>query len=256
MDSASSETYVTVNVEDLLHFLDEKPWWAVGQATSVVSVVGEDLNTACFQHYLATTGACATVCIDKDGIKPKPVTTGRRRGPRLDRWIRVAWPDETRTVFQTEIKNWSAHAIGGKTLSIAASRKELVDYKQSRWNRHWDSDRMTLKDTGTAKVLVRMNPPEGVDENDIRPLLIFWEALGPRDRGDDHFFSVNACSRQFPFELPNSWTRFCRTSELWVFSVSSYLRSVSSPFVELNMPVAVHRLHVLSRLFPTGLQSP
>ena len=118
MINSSSSTMVTVDPQELLCFFDGKPKWSEKQATSIVGVVGEDLNAACFQHYLESKGAGANVlnC---------PVTTGKRKGPRLDRWIDVTRRDGSRTVFQTEIKNWSAHAIGGKPLLVSASGLEV-----------------------------------------------------------------------------------------------------------------------------------
>ena len=71
----------------------------------------------------------------------------------------------------------------------------------------------------------------------IRPLLIFWEALGPSEKTDEHLFRV--CVKDNPGDF----------SELWVFSVSSYLRSSGKDKLTLEMPVAAHRLGVLAHLF-------
>ena len=240
---------VTIYVEDVLRFFDEKPDWAEKHATGIVGIVGEDLNAACFQHYLESTGARAIVLKDPDSNKPHRVTTGNRKGPWLDRWIEVDWRDGSKTVFQTEIKNWSAHAIGGKTLSVSASPEEVTNYKQTRWEGHWVVQRHTLREPYTAKVLVRMKPPDGVDEKISRPLLIFWEALGPRDQADSHLFSMEAPSCDFPFALPGTWPRPYEFPELWVFSVSSYLRSIPDASIRLDMPDAADRIQILNRLF-------
>ena len=50
--SASDSGLIRVDIRALLSFFDEKPDWAQGHATSVVAVVGEDLNEACFLHYI------------------------------------------------------------------------------------------------------------------------------------------------------------------------------------------------------------
>lgn len=239
---ACSSPTLSVNRKELLRFFDEKPPESKGQATSIVGVVGEDLNAACFQHYLESRGA--TVC-----VRNQPVTTGEQKGPRLDRWIDVTCSDESRIVFQTEIKNWSAHAVGGKTLLTLASPSEERDYKQARWKHHWDTQCRTLKDKSTAKVLVRMQPPQGIDEEVIRPLLIFWEAIGPAEQANDHLFKVGSPTFVFPFPRPEGWPETCEFSELWVFSVSSYLRSLPDAAIELCMPNAANRLQILGRLF-------
>ena len=248
----AANSLVTISVNELLRFFDEKPEWSRGQATSVVGVIGEDLNTACFQRYLESTGASANVIYLPNSNRPCPVTTGKRRGPQLDRWIEVDWPDGSRTSFQTEIKNWSAHAIGGEILPVSASRDEVVNYKQKRWKGQWDDHLKTLTNPLTGKVLIRMKPPDGVDEGEVRPLLIFWEAIGPREEKDKHLFSVNASTREFPFKVPDSWTGYCKVPELWVFSVSSYLRSVREATIELSMPVGIRRLQILNELFSVG----
>ena len=73
-ESTSSSEFVTINVEETLRFFDEKPDWSIKQATGVVGVVGEDLNAACFQRYVESKGAKATVLCNS-------VTTGGRKGP-------------------------------------------------------------------------------------------------------------------------------------------------------------------------------
>ena len=241
-------THVTINRKELLTFFDEKPEWSRKQATAIVGVVGEDLNATCFLHYLTSIGA-------KANILNCPVTTSRPKGPRLDRWIDVKWRDGSRTVFQTEIKNWSAHALGGKTLGINASPEDVEKYKEARWKHRWDMEHHTLRRSRSvkklAKALVRMNPPEGrgVDEKIVSPLIIFWEALGPRDNSDDHLFRVEVSPR-FQFEIPDTWpTDHSDFQELWVFSVSSYLRSLNVDTIELRMPIATQRLSILGQLF-------
>lgn len=240
MDCISSRASpnITVKVEDLLRFFDERPPWSEKHATAVVGVAGEDLNAACFRHFVDSKGGVAAVLTDSESGKPLRVTTGRK-GPWLDRWIRVNWNDGSASVFQTEIKNWSAHSIHGKTLAVPATPDQLADYKESRWNQHWDEKRQCLRQSHTSKVLSRMKLPDVVDEGEeVRPLLIFWEALGPRDRADEHLFSVGV-NGEF--------------SELWVFSVSSYLRSVldaGNGTLQLEMPEAAHRIALLDRFFP------
>ena len=227
---------VTVNVQELLSFFDEKPDWSEKHATAVVGVVGEDLNAACFCHYLESKGHQGEVLTD-DSEKPVTVGSGARKGPQLDRWIKVRWKKGTETLFQTEIKNWSAHSLSGKILPLSASDKEVRAYKQSRWENRWDRDEQCLRVSQTSKVLSPMRPPNGSEGKDIQPLLIFWEALGPRDNLDKHLFCVDVADNPGKF------------AKLWVFSISSYLRSVQKDKLELELPQASQRLTALGRLF-------
>ena len=237
MTDTSSAGLVTIDVQEILRFFDEKADWASGptgksHVSGIVGVFGEDLNAACFQRYMES--KCHSVT-----VRPEPVTTGERCGPRLDRWIVVDCSDGRKTVFQTEIKNWSSRAFGGKTLPVSATCREVADYKQKRWEWRWDSERGALKERAKekgemAKVLVPMKLPSGLEDyaNDIRPLLIFWEAIGPK--ADEHLFRMDTSNYEFP--------------SIWVFSVSSYLRSIREASIELEMPDAADRLRILRRL--------
>lgn len=243
MTDTSSAGLVTIDVQETLRFFDEKPEWSMSgangnsHATAMVGAFGEDLNAACFQRYIECThkGARAVV-------RPESVAQDKQEGRReLDRWITVDWSDGRKTVFQTEIKNWSAHSFGGKILPISATRSELTAYKEKRWEKKWDSDRRTPKSKvaelgNIEKVLLPMNLPSGLKDyaKDIRPLLIFWEPIGPRDKADEHLFRMDTSNDEFP--------------SIWVFSVSSYLRSIQEASIKLEMPDAADRLRILRRL--------
>ena len=243
MLNASSTDTLTVNVKELLKFFDEKHGASKGDATGIVALTGEDLNAACFQHYSESRGDSAT-------ILPGSVTTGKRKGPWLDRWLLVKPSKGRRFLYQAEIKNWSAAAIGGETLSVKVKPQELADYKQRRWERHWDMERQSLKGPGTAKVLVPMDRPKEYERMPVRPLLIFWEALAPKENVNDHLLSVPV-TYNFPFDPPASWPRTGKFNELWIFSASSYLRSLTEAQIHLPMPSAARRLQILNNLFST-----
>ena len=240
MESGSAPEILTVDIDGILSFFDEKPDWGVGHATGIIGIVGEDLGASCLQHHIRARGGEAAVLSNPDTGRPWPVTTGRARGPRLDRWIQVICPDKSVTVFQTEIKSWSSHGYGGVRLPLSASPDEVRVHRQSRLDTFWDSGSRRLKHPRTVKVLERMKPPKGVDQETVRPLLIFWEALGPGDSPADRLFQVEVDDSCFP--------------ELWVFSVSGYLRSLlpgETRFMELEMPDAALRLQKMNRWFST-----
>lgn len=244
MTTSDTSTSVTIRPTELLRFFDERPDGSETHATSIVAVVGEDLNAACFAHYLDANGSTAKILDDR-------VTTGKRRGPRLDRWIDVRCPDASRTVFQAEIKSWSAHSFGGEVLKVDAGKAAIAEYKQRRWDHHWHSAKNTLVGNETGKVLVSMKPPANVDAKDVRPLLIFWELIGPREHSDKHLFSISNPSNDIP-GWPKTWPPPAGFPELWVFSVSSYLRSIKAEMLTLHMPTAARRLSILKDLFKLG----
>ena len=245
----SSAPEIRVDVQQVLSFFDEKPPCSRGHATAIVSVLGEDLAAASFRHCLLANGATEV------NIRCDTVGTGKQRGPRLDRWIEADLEGGRRVLFQAEIKSWSAHAIGGRPLAIDADRQEITDYKDWYWKQHWHSRRRTLNHPNVAKVLVRMKPPFDCDNRERLPLIMFWAPVGPRrsqykqnQSAGGHLFSISKPTCNFPFDPPASWPEKRGFDELWVFSVSSYLRSLRTATVSLPMPDAAARLGLLDRM--------
>ena len=87
-------------------------------------------------------------------------------------------------------------------------------------------------------------------ERTVKPLLVFWEPIGP---SDSHLEQV-AINYDFPFPRPENWPSkgtFPEFPALWVFSVSSYLRSLPSERkIYLRMPTVAERRDILGRLLP------
>ena len=244
---------VKVNVRETLVFFDEKPCRSIRQATAIVGVLGEDLSAAVLRHCLEANGTSGV------NVRSEPVTTGRTKGPRLDRWIEADLPCGKSVLFQTEIKSWSAHAIGGKLLQLNASTDEVEKYRRQQWENLWDAERKTLGRADVAKVLVYMKQPCGTEKRTILPMLIFWTAMNPGEKPDvkervpgGHLFSISAPTCDFRFTVPATWPEPDKRGfpELWVFSVSSYLRSLKDQVaeIELDMPNAASRMRSLNRL--------
>ena len=230
---------VTVDVPEIIRFFDEKSDYSLRQSTSVVAVVGEDLAAACFKRYLEAKERerGTTVCIRWDDGVPKSCKKKDRR--RLDRWIVVDRPNCGRQVFQTEIKHWSCHSVKGECISLEADTEKLQQHKYDRWNIQWDPKKKSLRDRHHAKVLMPTKPPPGdLSEACKLPLIIYWAPMLPEGKPDEPLFSV--CTN------PK-----CSFKELWVFSVSSYLRSIvdKEPEICLKMPNAAKRLRILDDLF-------
>ena len=106
-----------------------------------------------------------------------------------------------------------------------------------------------------AKVLIPMNLPSIFmwEARSVKPLLVFWEAIGPSNLADSHLFKVDV-RYDFPFRRPDNWPdkgTFPEFPALWVFSVSSYLRSLPSESkISLKMPTVIDRYDILGRLLP------
>ena len=70
-----------INIEKTIEFFDNPK--EKGHTTSIVGIIGEDLNAYSFKDYMEKERG-ATV-----EILTNPVTTGYKKGKRLDRWIYV-----------------------------------------------------------------------------------------------------------------------------------------------------------------------
>ncbi len=211
---------MTVNISALLRFFDEVPDDSRRHATSIVSVVGEELGLALLVDYLSKTDAGAR-------LLKEPCKTGKKRGSRLDGWV-----ETTSTLYQVEVKSWSAHSFGGTPLRIDASPEELPAFRVARWNENWRNG--TFADPPAAKVLERMPPPH--PHSNIEPLIVFWVAMNPDGKADP-FFRVALEGERFPV--------------LNVFSVSGYLRQIPEDTLELSLPNTRTRMRWLSEMFIT-----
>lgn len=216
---------IEINIIELLKFYDEKIQSSKHHATAIDAVAGEDLGAGLITHYLNRENFSAKVL-------QYPCTQRTKSGSRLDRWI-LAERNSEKIYFQTEIKNWSAHAIGGKILKINATQDEISEYKINRWNGVWDGKMLTKKPA--RKVLIPMKP---IKENSkIEPLICFWESIHPEGKCEP-FFSVDIKDKNF--------------SRLWVFSMSAYLRKLlnsGEKKITLEMPKTESRIEWLNTLF-------
>ncbi len=107
---AKNSTKIEVDLKKLIEVFDERNTKYQGHTAAISVILGEDLNTALFTHYLKN--------VEKEKnveILPYKVKTGwpGGHGPQLDRWIKVG-----KTFYQTEIKNWCCFQIGGYKLLL------------------------------------------------------------------------------------------------------------------------------------------
>jgi hypothetical protein len=240
-----------LNIPELLRFFDEKAPTSVGHASAIVSVIGEDLGLALLQRCLKEKRDVSTKVIMHGGAPLTP-TLGTSRGPRLDRWLLADATSTNARLFQVEIKNWSAHAIGGRDIPKGADKAFLKKYRQESWRRIWDRGQDCFRYEECGKVLTRMNIPTKMDnesgqsvsilpeiqKEDVEPIICFWWPIHHTGE-DESLFSYPLSS------LPESGFK-----SVCVFSMSNYLRSISErePEITLHMPAAARRIEWLRRL--------
>ena len=209
----------------VLEFYDTRPADSSKHATAINAVMGEDLGAGLMKHYLVNKRGAAVT------IHNETCTPGTKKGGRLDCWISVKWSDlSAPTLFQVEIKNWSAHSYGGKKLSLQATPEDIKKHKVERWVQLWDEDNKLLKPKEVQKVLTPMKTSQsGV----IETVLCMWDAMHPAGE-EEPWFAVT---------LPEGGS----FSQLWVFSMSAYLRTLDEPYIEIEMPETLLRLQWLNK---------
>ena len=224
-----------INIKQILHLFDEKAGnnELKGHATSVTGFLGEDLNAAVFVHYGKSMGA-------KVKLLPNNVTTGKQKGPRLDRWI--FWQKNESILYQTEIKSWSSWAIGSKPLLLMAKDDEIARAAEKDWERELKEDYNKKNTHGrVSKVLKKMIVPEDFRKKKIEPLVIHWRVINPS--GIEPFFKFPVKKLDIKFE-----TNF---SNINYFSVSLYLRKLlkkGKKYIKVEIPHVEERLKIVNNL--------
>ena len=250
-----------LNMENIVHFFDSDDTGRK-HASSIKSVVGEELAYACIKHYFAGRGSCATLLKDEKSQRIA-CTTVSRPGFQLDGWLKVQECGKT-TFYQTEIKSWSFHGYGGqgRRLPIIAEDKSVAaDIKAT----NLDTYRAALNGEGernydsVRKVLFKMKVPRSYRGNpemgNPKPLLCVWEAVC--EKGDlvgKPFFPIEVKPIKVSPRFVDKAN--CEGGEFQVvdvFSISNYLRSIidakGEKTIRLHLPEIAARIRILGELF-------
>jgi len=226
--------YMIFNIPKLLQFLDDPDTQAKGgseiltsnrgHASSIIGLIGEDLNAAVFKYYSSNE---VEILTDK-------LTQGGRRGKWLDRWIA---DHDKKILYQCEIKNWAGASLGGRTVPLDASpelQKEVAEYNLNKILADFTPERE--HPTGLTKVLLPMQAPQGFESYAVRPMLILWMLM------------TNDISHMNPYFRIKTQAISETFSEIDVFSVSLYLRQLLAQnitSIELDTPHIDERMRLL-----------
>lgn len=201
---------------ELINFYESPKSWdgtIVGRGSHVAAItglIGEDLIMALVRHYWSN--------IEKEESKiiSYQCNQGTKAGKRLDAWIEKG----NKCIYQVEIKNWSAHSLGGYDHPPIGSEQTLKDFATKRWN-HYFGDATKLAPE-IAKVAIDMTTTSKLER---KKLICFWAHIVNTD--GNPYSKVNAVE---------------------VFSASAYLRSLKDDSIELELPRAELRLALLNNL--------
>lgn len=225
---------MNVNLRKTLQFFDDPT--SRGHASGVIGLIGEELCAASFKHYVEHREK------RKATIFAEPVGMGRLKGKRLDRWI--ATGEKSRKLYQCEIKNWSATAIGGLRLGVDVDEKETQTIAQRNWKRQSGT---VFSENGfpnnVTKVLLSMRPPRGFESVTVEPLLIYWMPIAAQTDSRP-LWKVTISGLHNPLIK----TPF---KSLNVFSVSLYFRQLlkaKQKFIDLDLPITEQRMKILQEI--------
>jgi len=236
-----------INIKALVQLLDshESKWRT--HITSVIGLVGEDINAAIFVDYLKRWKK-VNAEVSSDKVKPKTL-----KGKRLDRWIIAG-----NKLYQVEIKNWCSFRIGGYTLPLGATEKVVEELANKNWKRElieqWGNggdnrtgkSRHGIKEFGrVSKVLSEMNLSDNLlkYKNRLKPLVIHWMPISNKKTESFFFLSVKSMG------LSNYINNRIKFDRVYYFSSSLYLRELiksGKKTLDLDLPNVKIRLNALN----------
>jgi hypothetical protein len=242
-----SQEKVRIDVVKLIEFYDQKVKNIKKPASSISGIIGEDLIAGLFKHYLENQnrGSTDEVIIIDESIKANGIN-----GKMLDRWILHHTSDGQKIAYQTEIKNWSVHSLGGKTfdqLELKNPLKNILDNAQKNLKKNCliDKDgKIGFIDKSVGKVLLNMKPDKRVDNHIIKPLICFWMPICSDD--DIKAFFVKDCSSDTDLNPFYNERKFNSVS---FFSASIYLRELilKNPGVN-DLSIEIYSTNIKQRL--------
>jgi hypothetical protein len=163
-------------------------------------------------------------------LEGKPRRRGERIGAKrskgnwLDAWVQLGHDG----LAQVEVKNWSAHSLGEKSLPCDATDSMVEVVAKRRWKEFFgNNDRMPAS---ASKInLDYPPPPDFVSSQPIQRFLCFWLPLAHDD----------VCPLT---------TAVIDGKEVTVFSASIYLRQLKIESLELCCPHIEARMALLNVL--------
>jgi hypothetical protein len=222
-----------INIEDILNFYDDQNPLDKRQVSSITGLVGEDLGAGLIKHYFESSGNEVLILPDPPS-ELKEIE--KKKAKKLDRWIKVKFDNKT-TFYQTEIKNWSSHSVGGKKLSVKCTEEQLVEFAREKFAKQWSNTDNTLSSEYVLKVLNQMKSPTGYNGEDISPLICYWFPILPKSITKSTAFYEMYCGKT------------CKT--IYFFSMSIYLRELlkTKKQIDIDAPNIELRLTKINSMF-------
>lgn len=217
------------SIKELIDFFDDKKNSNKGDPNALIAMFGEELNASIFKYFMN----------NKVEVLEESITQGFKGGKYLDRWI---IDKKNKILFQCEIKNWAATAIGGKQLKLDCKEDELKETIKYYCNHEIKNSFLLKKQPNdVTKVLLKMKKPKDCEDYIVKPLVIYWMPIS--FDGVKPLSKISIKDFHFPFT-----TEFI---ELNIFSVSLYLRKLyklGTEYIDLEMPILKNRIKLIKNL--------
>ena len=236
-----------LNSSALLELYDQNPNYdELGSPiTAITSLIGEDLLLGLFDHYLRNKDNKGDAIVSLD----YSCKSEGRRGRWLDAWVETK--NDPEALYQTEVKNWCASAIGGRPITNTKTLLDAAKHNRERYLNHTETAKKVWK------VLLEMNPPQWHTKTNITflPLLAFWSPIAPqKDISSEDclkpFFEVE--TREFKKTIlgSNLFTNDSYSKIVSIFSASNYLRRIKdcNDTVTVRMPRVKQRLEIMGNM--------
>ena len=225
---------IKINIKKLIEFYDVKEDGITKPASSITGIIGEDLIAGLFKHYQEE--------YLKEKISIQVLTNIPKKGKWLDRWI-IQIIDNCKIAYQTEIKNWSAHSLGGvnfKELNLNDSKFKLK--AEEIFSNTFKEDKFCDKSVG--KVLNYMNDTlieKEFGKENIKPLVYFWMPICEKNEPLKPFFTIKLDNQS----IEDNSGRF---KEVSFFSASIYLRKLLEENKHINNEISIEAPNIFERI--------
>jgi hypothetical protein len=227
-----------INIKAVIELYDTQNRDNSKHISSITGLIGEDLISGLFKHYLMG---------KQDGIHVEiyPSYTPKQQGKTgkmLDRWILTSKFGTADICYQTEIKNWSSHSLSGVKFEFDPKRPLNFDTNKSDeiFNKIWDNKIGEIIHPSVQKVLYEMHNKPSEVKVKAEPLVCFWMPITFNGEIEPFFNKTH----------PNISTK--GFNNVSFFSGSIYLRSLlffGVNEIEIEMPNLNFRLDLIKPLF-------
>ena len=214
------------------------------------AILGEDFMLACLEHFFkkGDLELLGKVEIYRESLSRQKAKKGQHRS-QIDAWIRVgdAW-------YLTEVKNWSARSLGGRSQPMHEVRGVSEEEGNIIWTKQYEASFKDSNDLTLRKLFYDYTPPSPPKE-EIRRLLAVWDPVYPASGTlcpPGAFFWKNVVANYVPDPGDQSPASAMQSPPFFVFSLSRYLRHLVSdsefPGLSLNLEPLRRRLSVVNAL--------